>query len=185
MSDFLKCVNRDLGSLIAAEISDLEEIYNEFPEPNAEMELPALSIVTGRPRFERCDPYLVTLGVETDNEATNNYCIGQYDLMLQIDIWAKYKVQRTKLYEQLFNLLNPVTRKGLQIALSDYHSEICSYQLLGYDFRNDEDSAISRQEWRVRLEVEASCRAITQSTEYIITQEPVLDFSTPNNIEIE
>lgn len=185
MADFLKSVNRDLGSFLGNAVPTFAKVYDEFPEPNQEMELPALSIVTGRPRFERCDPYLVDEGAVADHQATNNYVIGQYDLSLQLDIWAKYKIQRSSLYEEVFQALNPVNQKGLQITLSDYFSEVCSYQLVSYAFSNDQEAAITRQEWRVRLEVEASCRAVAQSTDYVITQEPVLTFTTPNVIEDE
>lgn len=181
MSDFIRSVTDQLKTYLAGQVSGLN-VSTEWPVPGKEMALPALTIVTGEPKFQRCPPYLVAQGAtQPNNTATTTYCIGTYELNLQLDLWTKYPIQRVTLYEQIFAALEPLAAQGLVLTLSGYYNQKSNYHYIGYRLLDNEESA-SRQEFRARFDVQVNCLAVRQTTDYIIL-ETGLDFSTPETIE--
>lgn len=179
MSDISLALKKNLGAYLLTKAPTLTGYLVDWPEPNEEMSLPSLTIVTGRPSLTRCSPYLVTKGSVSSHQATNLYCVGQVDITLQVDLWCKYRKQRSDLFDLLVSAFQPTDPKGLVLDLGeDYHDEIANYLLTDWRFPDSPETS-SRQEWRAIFGVEVTCRVIGSTTDYMITQVPVLDFDTP------
>ncbi len=180
---FPKALTEALAAHLLANVSGIAKVYAEWPNKNEDLTYPSISITSAAPKFERCAPYVLALGtlIPDTVRSINKYVVGQYDVTLQLDLWTRYKLERDTFYEKLFTVLQPRRPHGFTLQLSAYHSQWVGFSLNGYQFRDSEDGA-TREEWRAILSLEATCRAISTETEYIITHEPELLFSTPNNI---
>jgi len=185
MADFIGGVIKGLtDGLATAGLTGLT-IYREWPAANKEMALPALSLLTVAPRFTRCAPYVLSKTTpDVDNNAVVKWCVGQYDLSIQMDIWTAYKAQRNALYEAVFNFFQGQGDAGFNVALTEYHNAICGYQQTSYSLGDDEERS-SREEWRARFTIEATCRAIVSKTEAIITEVPQLNFTIEDGDEFD
>lgn len=172
-----------LAAKLKADVAGLAEAYAEWPEANQSLIYPSASVtVSGDVGFERGAPYLISQGAVVSNQATNLYCIGNYqDLPVQIDIWTRYKVERDEFYEKVWNVLNPVD-SCLMLQLAGYYNEWLSITQRSFQFLSTPD-ATTRKEWRVLVSLVASCRAVKQRSDFIITQPPVLEFDTPDTID--
>lgn len=185
MADFLRSIVEDLATHLEGELgASISAVYREWPDANQEMTFPSVSITSGKPRFTRCAPYLLTTGAVASHQATTTYVIGQYDLDMQLDVWTRYNIQRSQLYELVNQALNPVDDIGLVLTLSDYYSQIASFLQVDVDFLGDSQAA-TVNEWRVMMMLKATCNAVGSRTDYIITQDPELVFTTPDNIDEE
>jgi hypothetical protein len=183
----LRAIAEALAADIAAKVPALVQVLPEWPEANQLLNMPAATIETQQPLYERCAPYLLSLGSVANNQATSLYIVGEYTLQMQLDIWTKYKVQRGALYEAVFQALQPSGsgwrggNAGYTLQLAAYYNEWTNFTLKGYKFMDQGDS-IREKTWRAVLQLEASCRAVGTNTDYVITQPPVLTFDTPDNI---
>lgn len=180
MTGFARALTEALAADLAT-IAGIAKVYPEWPEANAQLTLPSLSIVTTAPQYTRSQPYIISQGTVAANVATNTYCVGTWDILLQLDLWAKYKAQRADLLDTLMNFLQPAKNDGYTLQLAAYHSEWASFCVTGQSWVDTED-AVTRKEWRALVKLQASCRAVNTSNEFIITQPPVLQFSTPDTI---
>jgi len=179
---FLRAIAEVLATDLAGRNLGFSQVLPEWPEANKLMTLPAAAIETsGQPQYERCAPYLLSMGTVANNKATNLYVVGEYTLNLQLDIWTKYKVQRDSLYEAVFQAIQSPNPQGYSLQLAAYYNEWVTFTLKGYKFM-DEGNSLHEKTWRAVLQLEASCRAISTTTDFVITQPPVLTFDTPANI---
>lgn len=172
-----------LATKLATDIPSFVNVYPDWPEQNQQLVYPCASIFTGEPQYARCPPYLKTQGTTNvmTNTASNIYVVGQFDFNLQLDIWARYKVERDSLYQLVFNVIEPVTPRGFNLQLSSYYNEWVTFTQTSFKFLDDPDSVALKQ-WRVLVNLKATCRAINTTTDYIITQDPVLILETPDSI---
>ena len=184
MSDICSQVAKGLAAAFSG--LNFTAIYDEWPNHNETMALPALSINCTNARFKRSsNPEQLTQGSVVDNIATSTYFIGDYDLNVQLDIWARYKPERATLYRELFDLLQaPLDGSGLIISLPNYFSQKVALTEVGHRLP-DSPELSSRQEWRATLEFEASVNAVVSRDEYIMTEVPEITFTTPNQISEE
>lgn len=184
MTDVSRAVCRSLASYLDANTSGFSEIYPEWPGANEDISLPALSITCSNPTFTKCPPYLLSSGSVTEHAAVNKYVVGQYDFIVQLDLWAKYKVQRSTLYQEVFEALHSSLDGGSIITLTDYYSQLCGLTEISHRLPDDAETS-SRQEWRAIIELEGTCSAIIERNDYMVTQEPDLTFTTLNLITEE
>lgn len=141
-------------------VSEFNDILDEFPNHGDELELPSCSVITvGEPVFMNLMPY--TLKTIADPEAPINdivyTVIGQFDLKLQVDLWAEYKIQRSQLIEAVQDALNKDHidndgPTGLRLILDDYHGVISSFDMISYSYINDENTS-SKGCWRAKLDL--------------------------------
>ena len=184
-----RAIAEALANDIAGRSLGFAQVLPEWPEANTLMTFPAATVETlGQPQYERCAPYILSMGAVANNKATNLYIVGEYALQIQLDIWAKYKLQRDSLYEAVFQAIQaPNTANnwrgsgGYSLQLAAYYNEWANFTLKGYKFM-DEGESLREKTWRAILQLEASCRAVSTTSDYIITQPPVLTFSTPDSI---
>lgn len=157
-------------------------VLKEWPAANQKLVLPSVTITQGEPKFRALDPYLLSItNPNVAHEVTSVKIVGEYDLVIQLDLWARNKVERAQYFELLFAKLNPdITPMGLSLQMSDYSNLWARYDLDSHQFVDDEATA-QRQEWRCKLSLLANTRAVLSKTEFaIITIEN--NVTTPDTI---
>ena len=160
----------DLGGKVPA----LQKVYPEWPEANQLLVYPSATIETQPSTYMRMAPYIVTRGSVANNKAQNTYCVGTYETLLQVDIWSKYKVERDALVMAMFDALQPVSLGGYNLTLAEYFGEVLGFTLTNFKYMDDSES-VRQKTWRAMFSLSASCRAINTTTDFIITQAPVLE----------
>ncbi len=167
-----------LGNHLASNMPELEEVLDGFPEGNTSINFPSLSIIeAGTSKFtNEMSPYPyveIEASDITDHKADVRYVVGQYDVSLQLDFWCRSKEERDDLFEKFIQAFNSqFPSLGLNLVLTDYHNVMCYYMMEGY---SKEDSEISsqRQEWRVKINIVANCKAILEKEEPIVEETEV------------
>lgn len=162
-----------LGQYLLDSIPDLDEYYDEFPNPSMSLQMPSVSIIasSGAQFRPMANPSLVTPidpSEIVEHKADVNWVIGYYDFKIQLDLWARNKEERDDLYNELFNALNPnIPSMGLVLAMPDYFNQLCSYTLVGHNF-GDTGEQSQRDEWRSTLELVVNCKAVYPKQEYVM-----------------
>ena len=171
-------VIKRLGNHLATQITKLNEVIDGLPEGNVPISFPALSIMeSGNTEYiPEMNPYPyvdITAGDITDHSAEVAYVIGQYNFNLQLDLWCRSKEERDDIYEKFiqgFNSQFPLL--GLNLTLTDYHGIYCNYSQNGYS-KEDAEISSQRQEWRVKINILANCKAILGKDEFIMEETSV------------
>lgn len=181
-------VPRTLG-LYLKKHSTLKQIILDFPEPNLKIKKPSVSISAPSPNFTpKMNPYPAVAPTEDDiknSKAPVDWVVGEYEFNLQLDLWAKNKEQLDDQYDELFNLLNPnINPMGLELPMKLYFGCICSYLYVGHTRQNSSESSV-RDEWRMSLEVLASCTAIRNRKEFIIEDPQIIASEISKEVIIE
>lgn len=163
---------KKLAAYLKANVSGLVETYGEFPSANQRMNLPALSVFTVRPDFRPLAPYTMPIDpddVDENNQTTVKWVVGIWDYVLQLDLWARNKEERDDLHDAIFNALNPnISPMGLVLVMDEYFNQRCDYVYTGYEHQDSQEKS-QRDEWRVTLNLLATCKAIRERQEFIIT----------------
>lgn len=178
---FSKVVPLALATYLKANVSGLQEAYDEFPSSNLQLKMPSVSIFAStNAQFRPLMPYIDTKGAVVKNKSLVHWVVGIYDLNLQIDVWARNKEERDDTFDSLFNALNPdISPMGLVLRLSDYFNQLCDCLYVGHTMQDSGERA-DRDEWRMTLNVLVTCKAIRERSEFIIT-----DPDTANEIELQ
>ena len=180
---FERAAVKALASSLDTAVSDFAAVITEWPLVNQELSLPAITIINQPSRLTKKPATYISVGSVTSNSASVLYDVGDFDLEIQIDIWAAYKIQRSRLYDAVFDVLNGnIVKNCYALQLSDYHNQWATFAQIGHEFFNNSEAG-SRSEWRAMVRLEVTCTAVFEKTERIITNEPTLVFSTPNEIE--
>lgn len=157
-------------------------VRDGFPAANLALVMPSLTITVGEPEFMNLQPYEITrTAPNVGNQTTVKRVVGQYDFRLQLDLWARSTTERDAFFELIFAKLNPdVEPMGLRLKLTAYHDEWVAFSLDKHQIVDDEAGA-QRQEWRMRFDLLATCKAILSKDEFaMIDIENLL--STPDTI---
>lgn len=173
-----------LGKYLKDSISGLKEFYDEFPNASVKLKMPSVSVIAKNTDFKpTMVPYYdkdIVPGDIVANKANVLWVVGQYDINIQLDIWAGSKEERDDLYDAVFNALNPkISPMGLTLKLDEYFQTLCDYLYVAHSFSDSAESA-EKDEWRATLSLLATCKAIRDRKEFIITDTP-----TPAEIEAE
>jgi len=170
-------LSRHLDGLV-----DLADIVEEWPEANRKLRLPALSIIAGDPDYQPFSPFYHDKETVQNHAAVVKYIVGQYNWEMKLELWCKSKEMRHDLTEQMHQAFHSQLSSGIgniNLVLEKYHGIYASYLYGGYRF-GDSEEASQRKEWRVTFPVLANCFAVSTDKQYIITQEPELDFDITN-----
>ena len=164
----------ELAQYIEAAIPSIGEVIRHFPDPNTALRIPSISIHGFAPEFApELSPWpynKAALDATTEEQISNavKWVTGEWQLRLQVDIWAGSHAERHSIFEQFFQALAaqfPVM--GLSLGLSEYHNVIARYDFVGADFTDTEEQ-IQRREYRTRVDLLAHCAAITERYEDLI-----------------
>lgn len=168
-------VSKTLGKYLIGEIQDYEDYYAEFPQASRDFRTPSVSIVGANIEFRPISPYPckpVDPADIVDNKAEYKWAVGIYDFSIQLDIWARNKEERDDLFDATFNALNPdITPMGLRLVMEEYFDQWIEYVYTGHELGDSEQRSQS-DEWRVTMNLLATCKAVRTRTEFIITDLP-------------
>jgi len=172
-------VPKRLGQYLLDTVSSLREFHPEFPPANMSLRLPSITAFAPDPDFRPLTPYLKNPAANIKNsKAKLQYVVGIYDFTIQLDLWTGNKEERDDLFDELFNALNPnITPMGLGLVMEEYFDQICDYLYVGHKHGDSEERS-QRDEWRITLNLLATCNAIRTKKEFIIE-----DTQTASEIE--
>ncbi len=172
-------IPKALGEYLLESVQGLREFYDEWPSANTRLKMPSVSIIAKRTEFKPAAvPYKIQVGTVVNNKALVKWVVGEYDIPLQLDIWAGSKEERDDIYDAVFNALNPkISPMGLVLSLDEYFGSLADYLYVGHEKVDDGEKA-QRDEWRVMMNLLVTCKAIRDRKEFIITD-------TPSAAEIE
>lgn len=180
-------ISKELIAHLVANMPSIEKAYDDFPNPEQELEYPCLSVFMRTPDYEPCMPYVIYKGAKIfsgpdENKVPVRKVVGSYEFALQIDLWCQSKPQRHEIYEEFFRAFHKDHYvAGISLQLDGYYNEWARFDLDGIEFVDSEQGS-QRNEWRVLINVKANCKAITAQNEFIIeTIENNLE--TPDDIE--
>lgn len=168
--DSAKFVVDALCVFLKAKMPNLEAVNQEFPAADVLLKYPCVTVTTtGNPEFQNLQPYTLEQGpLGLDHKAEVKRVVGMYDYTLQVDIWAKNKVQRLKTFDEFFQAFNEkISPMGLSLQLEKYHGVWARYDMTSYAF-DDSEAGSQRGEWRVRITVLANCVAVLGRREAIM-----------------
>ncbi len=149
---------------------DLDNITEEWPDPNMDMIYPAMSIISKPIEYIPIPPQVISVtdivGGENDGKYQALYNVGQYNLGIQVDIWCENKEDRGVFYEEFMDALNQEfinsdLPTGASISLIDYHNSIARYDIIGYNYPDDGNSS-QIGEFRVKIDLVANFMRIKE-----------------------
>lgn len=171
-------IPKALGKYLLDNVKGLREYYPEWPSAHERIRLPSVSIFTGSSDFRPAMPYIKSMGAVSNSASEITYVVGHYDFNIQMDLWTGSKGERDDIFDSLFNALNPnINPMGLELTLEEYFSQLCSYTYVGHTI-GDSEQAAQRDEWRMTLNLLATCKAIRTKQEFVIE-----DVQTQSEIE--
>ena len=141
----------------------LKQVYDEFPRPDEDILVPSISVITvGNGRIMNNMPTLLEVrGVQDSDKITTFYRTGEYDLDLQVDIWAEYKQTRAKIFDQLSSLLIAGSETqgidhGVALELDrEGYNYLARYEITDYNYLDGENMA-AKSEWRATVSVQCN-----------------------------
>lgn len=150
----------------------LNQVIQDFPAPNEELKYPSLSITHDTANaYTNLIPYSIPNGANVVNNAKELlYIVGQWDFKIQLDFWARNKVERDALFSQFFAAFNPqVEPMGLSLMLKSYFNLWVRYDLNSYTHKDDEQAS-QRQEWRTMVGLLVHAKHALTQKQFMITQ---------------
>lgn len=167
-------INREvitrLGDHLKAGMPSIRQVIHNFPEANQTLNYPCLSIFSNAPTFVPEHGAYEYQGTQKSAAKYEYlYVVGQYDWTIQIDIWCQSKEQRYQLYDQFFRAFNsqfPVM--GLTLTMKEYYEILCRYDMTGLNYEPDGEASSQRKEWRVKIDLLGSCKAVVDREEFAI-----------------
>ena len=154
-------VVRSLAEYLKIEIPILDEVYEEWPNPNQDLVYPSISIVTvGTAQLLNFSPTISSTIDNVGNPALKDvtYYVGDYNLSLQVDIWTEYKEKRGELLELFGDAIDKGfidsdgVPMGLSLPLLNYHGALARYDQVGYNYMDSERGS-QMAEWRVKVDL--------------------------------
>lgn len=178
---------------LRAQMPELAEVLEDWPEDNYAIRYPSISIFTKGPVHR---PFSATQLSQLDSDDGKKVLvlsdIGDYEWRLQLDMWCGNKPERHALYERFYQAFNSQfiedskEMAGISLPLVDYHNTMARYDLLSYDFDTDNEAATQRKEWRAKMVVIAHCRAVVCREFYKVkTTEIHSDIRTDIKVEVD
>ena len=161
-------VTRELAKYIENNMDKIVSVNDEWPNPNEELETPSMTITSVSPEYVDHPPTVISKKELASGKLKVLYEIGQYNLRMQLDIWADYKDQRGELYEQFDNAFNKAfleqdKPRGLILNLPNYHNQLVNYTQMGYNFPDSENNS-QTGEWRVKIDLIVNFRRVKEVT---------------------
>lgn len=157
---------------------DIDGFYNDWSEGNNDEQERRLVCQTVSVNHTYTQPKLLSkqdvTGVNPAATAVR-YRVGQYEIDLQLDIWTSYKAQRNHLYKKLYDIFNEdfLTKdnyaSGLSLTLANYFDVIARYDIVGYNFLDDQRSSLD-DEWRVKVDIRVHFDKIQEKAQYKILE---------------
>jgi len=138
----------------------IQKFYNEWPEANEGEFENVFSCHVVKAGLVKTYPKLLKTEPITGDaiKVAALFGVGQYDIDVQVDIWTPYKANRAVLYKKFSEavdeefLTTDNGSSGLSLTLANYFDTIARYEIVGYNFPDDERSS-QTDEWRVKVDL--------------------------------
>lgn len=146
-----------------------------WPDGAQKLSLPAMSLHVKRAREVSYPPHMILAANIENNTADTSYLVGEFEFTIQLDLWCKTSAERYDALEkvrQIFHSQHDVPVPILNLPLAKYHKTMATYTMTGNSIPDSSATPLT-QEWRVMVDILASCSQIaTRENEKIITQDP-------------
>lgn len=166
-----KSVAKALIDSLVGKMPSIVKAYDDFPNQSQNLKFPSLSVFTQQPKFNQVSPYVISKATEKNEDGKVEVikCVGNYDFDIQVDIWCESKFQRAQIYEEFFAAFHAVyPTMGLNVKMPGYFDQYISFVQTNLKFLDDGELASQRNEWRIKIDVLGSCRAVVRTMEHLI-----------------
>lgn len=149
-------------------------VLTEWPYANQKLTYPSVTVTQGKQKRMPEMPYEVSRTTPNgSNQTTVNEVVANYDMVFQLDLWARNKKERRVYLDAILALFNAQEvdssglnkPDGISLQLSGYFDEWARYEIDTHECLDDEQAA-QRQERRERIAVIVNIREIRQRTYY-------------------
>ncbi len=155
------------AAYLRVKMPSIHRVNEEWPDANVQLDMPAISIITKKTTYS---PYMpveynqVTTPVTDPNmpKLTIDMLVGDWDQVLQLDLWAKNKEERSQIFEEFFRAMTPTTPdipNGISLQLPNYYNVWCRFDIDSYEYLDDEASA-QRSERRAMISILSNCPVV-------------------------
>lgn len=176
VGDPMELAMSTLQEFIASAFPELK-VIGEWPYGNDKLKYPSLTItLAGTPKRMPEMPYQVLITTpDENNKVLVNEVVASWDCSLQLDLWARDKLQRKQYTDKLISLFNSQetdssgkeNADGLSIQSAPLFNEFVRYEIDTVTPMDDE-AAAQRQERREKIVVLVNFREVRQRTYYAI-----------------
>ena len=165
-----EAVKSALVAYLKASMPSIKDVFDDFPNGSQNLKYPCATVVTGRPTYQSIDPYVISKGAvdSASRRAPVRRVVGNYEIPMQVDIWSAHKIQRHKLYEELFAAVNrQVVPMGLSLKMVNYFDQHAHFHITGFDFPDSEEQS-QRQEWRAIVSLTCTVNHVLETSEFLM-----------------
>jgi hypothetical protein len=145
-----------------------------WPDGSQKLTLPAVSMIVKKGRVNPFPPHVLGVTNIKDNAADTAYVTGEWEFSIQLDLWCKTSAERYDALErltQVFFSQGERTVPIITLILPKYHKTRATYNMVSASIPDAAATPLA-QEWRVMVEVMASCsQIIVRENEALITQD--------------
>lgn len=184
MKPITQAVLEQIRAKLKADIPELQEVFIDFPPPNAKLKFPSVSIFINEPNFAALQSYLFSKDSipQPDGKTSVKYVYGSWDFSIQLDVWCKDKFQRFEMQQKVVEAVAwSEGRSGISLQLPDYYNSFINLELQGATSVTTGDES-QTGEWRSIIKLIGNARAIREAFEHIV-QNVEYNFETPAQIE--
>lgn len=149
-------------------------VLDEWPYGNQQLTYPSMTLFTGEAARMPLMPEIVAVTApDVNNKVTATEVVAEYDFEIQLDLWARNKLERKQFVAKLLtafagqsmDLTGKNNPDGLTLVLSNYYNMPVRFEIKSHKHKDDEQAA-ERQERREMISVLVNLREIRQRTYY-------------------
>lgn len=155
-----------LSEYLKPKMPEIVTLIQDFPSANISLKYPAMTFShnTPDPVFTpQSPPYEFSRGLPDANGKTLIQLVkGQWDFSIQVDMWARNKPERDKLFAHFFSVFNNMENPaGLSLQVKKHFNTWARYDL--DHFKHFDDGETSQQGiWRTMLTVLVNLKHIVE-----------------------
>lgn len=172
MEDVIRSCLLTLIDTVKSKMPSIVKAYDEFPNQAQKLTFPSFSVFTQEPKFEACSPYVLKKNLNvTDAQGRKEVikCVGNYDFSIQLDFWCESKFNRYKIYDEFFKSFHATyPTMGLNVKMINYFDQFISFSQTNLKFMDDSEMSSQRNEWRIKVDIVGSCRAVVSTMEHLM-----------------
>lgn len=162
-----------LAAWLRANITGLT-VLDEWPYGNQQLTYPSVTLFAGEAtRMPVMPEIIATTTPDVNNKIVATEVVADYDFEIQLDLWAKDKLERKQTLAKLLTAFasqsmdqtgknNP---DGLTLILANYFNTPVRFEIKSHKHKDDEQAA-ERQERRELVRVLVNLREIRQRSYY-------------------
>lgn len=135
----------------------LRDIHVEWPEDEAEMNLPAIALLAQSPANYQT-PGLVTNVIEDSRDKYGDNTVlnveAAVDEIFLIELWCKTKQERRGLKKGIEEIMSPLQQmSGLRFVMPDYYDRLATFVVQSYEVVDDEMATYARRKGKFLVQL--------------------------------